>query len=119
YLERMLAAAARMRTLINDLLTYSRVTTKARPFVPVDLAAVARDVASDLEGRVQQTGGRVELGELPAVEADPLQMRQLLQNLIGNALKFHRTGEPPVVRVWGEVTDGPPGPLCRLHVQDN
>jgi PAS domain S-box-containing protein len=119
YLERMLAAAGRMRTLIDDLLTYSRVTTKAQPFAPVDLARVAREVVSDLEGRVQQTGGRVELGELPTVEADPLQMRQLLQNLAGNALKFHRPAEPPVVRVWGEVTDGPPGPHCRLYVKDN
>ena len=92
-------AAARMQTLISDLLTFSRVTTKAQPFRPVDLAAVTRDVISDLEARVEQTGGRVELAELPAVEADPLQMRQLMQNLIGNALKFGRPGEPPFVQV--------------------
>jgi two-component system sensor kinase FixL len=107
YVERMQSSAARMRTLINDLLTYSRVTSKAQPFAPVDLNAVAREVVSDLEGRLQQTGGRVELGPLPVVEADPLQMRQLLQNLIGNGLKFHRPGEPPVVRVEGRLLPDP------------
>ncbi len=124
YLERMQSSAARMRTLINDLLTFSRVTTKAQPFAPVDLAVVAREVVSDLEGRIQQTGGRVELGELPTVAADPLQMRQLLQNLIGNALKFHKPGEPPLVEVHGrtlEDTDanGAPGSLREITVRDN
>src|SRR5205823_3605995 len=99
YLERMQSAAGRMRTLINDLLTFSRVTTRARPFVPIPLGPLAQEVVSDLEGRLQQTEGRVEIGELPTVVADRTQMRQLLQNLIGNALKFHRPGEPPVVRV--------------------
>lgn len=100
-LERMHAAARRMQTLINDLLAFSRVTTKARPFVRVDLGVIAREVVHDLEVRIQQLDGRVEIGELPSIDADPLQMRQLLQNLIGNALKFHRDGVPPVVTVGG------------------
>ncbi|MDQ6622920.1 MAG: CHASE3 domain-containing protein, partial [Verrucomicrobiota bacterium] len=82
YLERMQASATRMRSLIDALLSYSRVTTKAQPFVPVNLSATAEDVISDLEDRVQRTGGRIEVGELPTIEADALQMRQLLQNLI-------------------------------------
>ncbi len=121
YLDRMRAAAARMSTLINDLLAFSRVTTKAQPFGPVDLAKEARQVVSDLEGRLQQTDGRVELGELPALNADPTQMRQLLQNLIANSLKFHQPDEPPVVRVEGRILPGGDGagPLCELTVQDN
>ena len=128
YLARMLAATVRMRQLINDLLSFSRVTTKARAFVTVDLAEVAREVVSDLEGRMYETGGRVEVGALPTIEAEPLQMRQLLQNLIGNGLKFHREGEPPVVRIEGRLLDtsdppveGPaPGPRrCEIQVQDN
>jgi signal transduction histidine kinase len=103
YLERMQNAARRMYVLINDLLTFSRVTTKAQPFVPVDLSQVAKDVIDDLETRIQQTGGQVEIGELPELEADPLQMRQLLQNLIGNALKFHRPEAPPVVRLDSQM----------------
>jgi signal transduction histidine kinase len=115
YLARMQNAAARMSTLITDLLTFSRVTTKGQPFAEIDLNGVARDVLADLETRVEQTGGRVELGELPTVTADPLQMRQLLQNLIGNALKFHQPGRPPVVRVWAErLAAG-----WRLAVADN
>ena len=108
YLGRMRSAAARMSTLINDLLAFSRVTTKAQPFAEVDLAAEARQVVSDLEGRIQQVGGIVEIGPLPTLFADPIQMRQLLQNLIGNGLKFHRPGVPPVVRVEGRIL--PPTP---------
>lgn len=126
YLERMQNAAGRMQTLINDLLTFSRVTTKAQPFVKVDLAEVAAGVVSDLEARVERSGGRVETGEMLTLDADPLQMRQLLQNLIGNALKFHKPDEPPLVSVWceraaaGGVNEEPTGgDLCRLYVADN
>src|SRR5262249_51051961 len=80
-----------------------------------DLSAVARDVISDLEARILQTGGDVRLGALPTLSADPLQMRQLLQNLIGNALKFHRPGVPPVVVVQATLAGDP----CRLEVRAN
>lgn len=103
YLERMQNAAERMQTLIDDLLTFSRVTSKAQPFVRVSLTQVAQEVLSDLEVRVQQTCGRVEVGELPTIDADPLQMRQLLQNLISNALKFHRSDEPPMVKIRSQL----------------
>jgi len=127
YLERMQRAAARMQTLINDLLTFSRVTTKARPFTQVDLAAVAREVVTDLEGRIELVKGRVEVETLPLIDADALQMRQLLQNLIGNALKFRRPEAPPVVKVAAQII-AEPSPeagaggarkLCRLTVSDN
>jgi light-regulated signal transduction histidine kinase (bacteriophytochrome) len=115
YLARMVDAAARMRRLIDDLLMFSRVTSKAKPFEPVDLAAIAHTVVSDLEIRIEQTGGKVEVGPLPALDADPTQMRQLLQNLIGNALKFRRPEVPPLVAVWGDQQDG----HVRLSVADN
>ena len=98
YLDRMQKAAARMQILINDLLTFSRVTTKAHPFAPVNLAEIASEVVNDLEGRIELVKGRVELGTLPVIDAEALQMRQLLQNLIGNALKFRR----PEERAGGE-----------------
>jgi light-regulated signal transduction histidine kinase (bacteriophytochrome) len=122
YLERMQAAARRMHTLINDLLTFSRVTSRAQPFVPVDLGVVAGEVLSDLEVRIQQAGARVETGDLPVIDADPLQMRQLLQNLIGNALKFHRPGDRPAVRISATVDGigGVSGPAeARITVADN
>lgn len=115
YLDRMQNAAARMQTLVNDLLTFSRVTTRAQPFVPTDLARVAGEVLSDLETRIEQTGGRVEVAALPVIEADATQMRQLFQNLIANALKFRRPDAPSVVQVYGERD----GDWLRLCVADN
>ena len=103
YLKRMEGAAARMQGLIDDLLELSRVTTNAQPFTPVDLNEVVQEVVSDLEARIEQIGGRVEVSRLPIVEADRLQMRQLLQNLISNALKFHRQEEEPIVKVYSEL----------------
>ena len=127
YLERMLTAAGRMQSLISDLLTFSRVATRAMPFQRVNMNEVAAGVLGDLEMKIEQSGGRVELGDLPEIEADPLQMRQMLQNLIGNALKFHREGEAPVVRVEarleGEggmpVAEGAVPARVRLTVRDN
>ncbi len=122
YLDRMQKAAARMQILINDLLTFSRVTTKAQPFAPVNLADVANGVVEDLEGRIELVKGRVEVGALPVIDAEPLQMRQLLQNLIGNALKFRRPEEPPVVKVEAQIIPDPVIPekkLCRLTISDN
>jgi signal transduction histidine kinase len=77
---------------------------------------------------IEQKGARLHVGELPSIEADPLQMRQLLQNLLDNALKFHRPDEAPVVQIHGELLGVPEGrPLgsspvgrsCRLIVEDN
>jgi signal transduction histidine kinase len=101
HLERMLGAADRMRTLIDDLLTYSQIATRGQSFVPTNLSWIAREVISDLETAIADEGARVEVGELPVLDADPLQMRQLLQNLLGNAIKYRRKEEPPVVQING------------------
>ncbi len=103
YLERMQSAAARMRRLIDDLLAFSRVIRSAEPFVPVDLAGVTREVLGDLELRIEKSGAKVELGELGVIEADPMQMRQLLLNVIGNSLKFQPPGRVPVVKISGRI----------------
>ncbi|QEL20073.1 sensor histidine kinase [Limnoglobus roseus] len=123
YLARIVSSAGRMRTLIDDLLSFSRVTRKGQPFVPTNLARIAEEVVSDLEGRLRETGGRVDVVEpLPTIAADPLQIRQLLQNLIANGLKFRKPRESPVVTVRAELlpeVEGIPGPACRLTVADN
>lgn len=127
-LLRMQNAAVRMQALIDGLLSLSRVTTQGQNFVAVDLAQIAREVVSDLEVQIEQVGGRIEVGHLPTIQADPLQMRQLLQNLIANALKFHRIEEPPVVNIQGRFIHGrlqrkvgglPSDEQCRLVVEDN
>lgn len=127
YLQRMQNAAARMQTLINDLLAFSRVTTKAQPFVPVDLKQVVQEVLSDLEVHIQTVSGEVTVGDLPTIDADPLQMRQLLQNLISNALKFHQPNLPPLIKIQAEVShqtgssgNNAESPLmCQLLITDN
>ncbi len=119
YLERILSAAGRMRALIDGLLTYARVTTRARPFVPVNLEEVATGVVDDLGALVHRTEGTVEVGPLPTIQADPLQMQLLLQNLIANGLKFHRDGVPPRITVTAELESENGSPACRLTVADN
>jgi signal transduction histidine kinase len=116
HLDRMMSAAARMRTLVNDLLAYSQVATRAEPFVSTDLGKIAREVIADLETAIADEGARVEVGDLPVLEADPLQMRQLLQNLLGNALKYRRKDQPPVVRL---SSSRPTLRSCAITVTDN
>ncbi|NET45121.1 PAS domain S-box protein [Okeania sp. SIO2B3] len=99
YLQRMQSAAKRMQILIRDLLNFSRITTKAQPYVPVTLSQIVAEVIDDLENPIEQTKAQVEVGELLTIQADSIQMRQLFQNLIGNALKFHIPGNCPIVKV--------------------
>ncbi len=121
YLGRMRGASQRMEALIDDLLVYSRVTTKAKPFETVDLNAVVADAVADLEMRIEETGGRVEVGPLPTLDADRVQIRRLMQNLIGNALKFHKPNVAPVVTVTGAIVEGetPIQRRARITVADN
>ncbi|MFT4580060.1 MAG: hypothetical protein ACI9UO_002912, partial [Nitrospinales bacterium] len=104
YLERMGKAASRMQTLIEDLLELSQVTTKGKPFEKVELSKIALEVIEDLDAKLQTTQGKVTLGKLPRIEADPFQMRQLLQNLIENALKYHKEDTPPQVLLDSSFT---------------
>ncbi|MCM2280877.1 MAG: ATP-binding protein [Bdellovibrionaceae bacterium] len=115
YLDRIQNSARRMQTLIDDLLSFSRVTTRGQAFVDVDLTQIVRDVLGDLEIRIEETKAKIECASLPHLVADPLQMRQLFQNLIGNALKFHRLGVPPVIRISSETR----GETYVITVEDN
>jgi len=101
HLERMQNAAKRMHTLINDLLLFSRVTanSQAEEFQIVDCNLIAKDVLSDLEGSIEHYGGEVSIDTLQSVNANPLQIRQLLQNILSNALKFHRVDALPEISV--------------------
>ncbi len=127
YIRRMDDAARRMESLMDALLQYSRVTSRAVPFQTVALEEILHGVLSDLEFRIEQSGARVEAERLPVVEADPHQMRQLFQNLVQNALKF-RSESHPVVRIRSDApskaepqahatprADG----VHRIYVEDN
>jgi signal transduction histidine kinase len=116
YLERILDANQRMQSLLTTLLEYSRLSTKADPFEEADLTNIVGEVLSDLEVRIETTRGEIHVGDLPVIQADPTQMRQLFQNLIGNALKFHKPGDKPMVQVRSvSNTDSE----CRITVDDN
>jgi PAS domain S-box-containing protein len=115
YIDRMLDSAGRMRRLIEDLLQFSRVTTKTQAFEAVRLNEVLENVQEDLQNQIERTGGRVEVGPLPTLTADAVQLQQLFQNLVGNALKFGKPGVPPVVTVAAAETDAG----WRITVADN
>ena len=121
YLERIQKSALRMQTLINDLLSYSRVTTKALPFIPVNLNQVVAQVVSDLEVRIEKTQGKVEWADLPTIDADPVQINQLFLNLINNALKFHKPSIPPIVKITSRMVKGlkDASECCEISVEDN
>jgi PAS domain S-box-containing protein len=91
--------ARRMQELINDLLTYSRVGSRALELQSVDTACVVDRVVADLAGAIQDGGGQVTHDELPTIRADAIQIQQLFQNLIANGIKFRRPDVRPEVHV--------------------
>ena len=123
YIDFMTDAAARMQTLVSDLLALSRVTTAAQPFEDLPLSDVFDTVLSDLSVALDEAEGHVEVAESPTIEADRTQMDQLFRNLIGNALKFRKPGIAPrvTVRMAAEAKRLPaiPGPAHTIVVADN
>lgn len=116
YLERIRNAATRMGHLIDDLLNYSRVASQEQELALVDLDRLLAEVLEDLEQRRQECDGRVEIAPLGTIKADRNQLHRLFLNLIGNALKFHREGTRPLVRVYrSEPGDG----RVNILVEDN
>lgn len=115
YLKRMSDAASRMQDLIDDLLAFSRLATQASRTEEVHLDDVAEAVMADLSTVIEETDATVDVGELPTLEADPLRMRQLLQNLVSNGIKFRREGVSPVVKITGKVK----GKVAEIEVSDN
>ena len=119
YINRMMNAAERMQTLINDLLEFSRVVTRARPFVTVDPARVIEEVLTDLEVLIESKSAIVEVGQIPQLSADPTQLRQVFQNLIVNALKFQVEGATPYVEIHSSPAILGSAPGVRITVTDN
>jgi signal transduction histidine kinase len=107
--------AQRMQRLINDLLAFSRVGRTTSGFEPVDLREIGLAAAAQLEVTRTELDGEIVVGDLPQVRGDAALLRQLLLNLFGNGLKFHRPGVPPVVRIDARQV----GPNWELTVADN
>jgi signal transduction histidine kinase len=104
-----------MQELITDLLELSRINRKGHAFKQTDLAEVVSAALSDLHFALEDSQGQVELSGLCTIDADPKQMVQLFQNLIGNSLKFCREGVPPLVKVSARIEDE----CCEIRVEDN
>lgn len=112
---RISKGAERMKTLLGDVLTLSRVAGAAAPVEDVDAGKVMAEVLSDLEAQIKQSGATVEVGPLPRLRAHATFVRILLQNLVGNAIKFRREGVPPKVCVESRMAaDG-----AEITVSDN
>lgn len=106
YITFIVDGVARMQDLINDLLAYSRVGTRGVPFEPVGMEDALQNVLINLKTSIGETAATVTHGPLPVIQADPIQMMQVLQNLISNAIKFHRADAPPVIHVTGGLEGG-------------
>jgi len=126
YVDRTVKAAERMQTLITDLLAYSRLSSKVKP-EKTDLNFVLQEVLSDFDYLIERKNAVIKAGELPTIDSIPSQLRQVFQNLIGNALKFSGNVETPVIEITSELIktkdfDGevsPDGKFCRITVTDN
>ncbi len=126
YLQKVLYSSGRMRNLIDDLLSYSKLSSAA-PFRPTSLAQVVADVLYDLELIIKEKEAVITVGNLPNAEVVPAQMRQLFQNLISNSLKFSKESVAPVIKIDGEIItsksfNGLPsddGSFCKLTIIDN
>jgi signal transduction histidine kinase len=115
YLNRMTGAAKRMHELLEGLLKYSRVTTQANPLNSTDLNKVVEDTISDLEISIKAKGAGIEVGDLPIIQADEPQMRQLFQNLISNSIKYQPEGGRPQIKIYSRVE----GKATSICVEDN
>jgi PAS domain S-box-containing protein len=127
YLDRIQKAALRMQKLLDGVLSYSHTSHRALSVTPVDLTVVAEELVRDLRRSLVERAAQIEVEPLARIEADRVQMRQLLHHLIDNALKFHQADQPPAIRISGRVVNEPPangaggvpGPYLELRVRDN
>ncbi len=103
YLRRIQSAAERMQELLDAWLKFSHITTRAQPFSTVDLHRITREVIGEFQGEIEALKGRVEVVGLSTIEADAQQMRQLIRNLVQNAMKFHKKDQQPMIKIQGRI----------------
>jgi signal transduction histidine kinase len=126
YMNRIISSSERMRTLINDLLNYSKLSVTPE-FICKPLNDVVRDTITDLELFIKENKAEIIIQPLPAIEIIPDQMRQVFQNLISNAIKFSKQDIKPEIKIWSDFSreksiQGKPadkGDYCRIYIEDN
>ena len=125
YLEKVISSSERMRTLIYDLLNYSKLSIDSQ-FSLSNLNDILKDSINDLELSIEEKGAKLIVEEMPEIEVIPGQIRQVFQNIISNALKFSKKEEPPVIRIWAEpfyekntAHSNSNGDYLNIYIQDN
>ena len=116
YINRMQNAILRMHDFINDLLVFSSLTTEVSPFAKFKLNNIIEDTLSDLETQISESRGTINVNTLPDIEVDPVQMRQLFQNLISNALKYRKENIAPVINIFSQGGDNG---YVTIKIEDN
>ncbi len=102
YIKRMQSASSRMQTLIEDLLSFSRVSRSNEVFQHLDMDQIMAEIHEDLDIQIKREKAVIKIGSLPSVTGEKMQIKRLFQNLINNAVKFHKPNEIPVVEVYGK-----------------
>jgi light-regulated signal transduction histidine kinase (bacteriophytochrome) len=125
YLDRVTKAASRMQQLLEGLLVYSRIDAPESRGATLSLQHIVEDILADLVAQIETSRAKIHVGELPMIHGDAVHIRQLLQNLIANGLKFHKQEVPPVIHISGMMIQdrrhagsGKPGCLCQIKIQD-
>jgi light-regulated signal transduction histidine kinase (bacteriophytochrome) len=103
YIMRMQSASSRMQILIEDLLAFSRVSRSSEVFKPLDMDIVMQEIFEDLDIQIKRERAQMKLDKLPSITGDKMQIKRLFQNLINNAIKFHKPNDLPIVEVTGKV----------------
>jgi PAS domain S-box-containing protein len=127
YLSKIITSSERMRVLISDILSFSSLSDKDNFYEPTDITLLANELIKDFELLIEEKQATINIEELPVIEVNPGQIRQVLQNIISNALKFSRPEASPVIKIFGKricdsnydsLTD-PNGPYACIHIKDN
>jgi len=127
HLQKIISSSDRMRTLIHDILSFSQLLDNDDKYELTDLNVLAKELLKDFELVIEEKKAAITIEDLPAIEVNPGQIRQVLQNIIGNALKFSRPDAVPEInisgkRIWENSFDSKPqtdGPYASIHIKDN
>jgi PAS domain S-box-containing protein len=127
HLQKIIDSSARMKTLIIDILNYSKLSANDPLIECINLNELMNELLEDFELIVEEKGAQVLVGELPCADVNRGQMRQVFQNIVSNALKFARPGVPPVIHIRSECVSGKSfdspeqenGPYCLISIRDN
>jgi signal transduction histidine kinase len=125
YMDKMQNACERMQTLINDILTFSKIAASKEERVKSNMNLILDEVLQELDMQIQEKNAKIHIDKLPEVQVFPRLIKPLFQNLLNNSLKYHRKDLAPEIWITGEIAftqdvNGNSGnKYCRIHVQDN